>query len=160
MTTTLQVKLRGIFISDDFSDNLTNSAGDIFSDLISSITNFFQYLITSFNNKFPPETREDIIHRLFSGATPYLIVGVVLITWLCCWCCLFSCISSIITGLFTAVWSVFMCIGRCLCCGGRSARRMMKAPGRPPMRISRSAFEGNPRGYFRDLRGQPNNFVY
>ncbi|KAI3796306.1 hypothetical protein L1987_38973 [Smallanthus sonchifolius] len=153
MTTTLPLKLRGIFLPEDSPENQTNPIGDIFSKLVSAISNFFQYLTGLFNQEFPPDTREEKIHRLFDGATHYLIGAVVLITCLCCWSCILSCISCIFVGLFNAVRSVFRCIRCCLCCGTRSARRMMKAPGRPSMRLQRVASERNPRGYFRSLRG-------
>ncbi|GKD37717.1 SAM and SH3 domain-containing protein [Tanacetum coccineum] len=131
-TTTVQLKLRGIFLPNDSPETLTNSVNDIFSDITSTVSNFFYNLVNVFNQKFPPEDRDELIHRLFSGSTPYLIVLVVLITWLCCWCCL----------------------------SRRSSERMMRAPGRFPRMISRPKFEGNPSGYFRGLRGQSNNFVY
>ncbi|MFS8028074.1 putative protein egg apparatus-1 [Helianthus anomalus] len=160
MTTTLQLKLRGLLLTDDLPENLTNPVGDIFSNIASAITTFFHYLTDLFNQTFPPEKRDEQIHWLLHGATPYLIGAAVLITCLCCCSCLLSCISCIFRGLYNVVCSFFRCIRWCLCCGARSGRRMMKAPGRPSMRLPRSAFEGNPRGYFRDLRGQPNNFVY
>ncbi|KAI3796305.1 hypothetical protein L1987_38972 [Smallanthus sonchifolius] len=152
MTTTLSLKLRGIFLPEDSPENQTNPIGDIFSKVVSAISNFFQYLTGLFNDEVPPDTRDEQIHDLFDGATPYLIGAVVLITCLCCWSCILSCISCIFVGLFNAVRSVFRCIRCCLCCGTRSARKMMKAPGRPSMRLPRDAFEGNPRGYFRSLR--------
>ncbi|KAI3744178.1 hypothetical protein L1987_57254 [Smallanthus sonchifolius] len=157
MTTTLPLKLRGIFLPEDLPENQTNPVGDIFSKVISAISNFFQYLTGMFNQEFPPDTRDEQIHRWLDGATPYLIGAAVLITCLCCWSCILSCISCIFVGLFNAVHSFFRCL---CCCGTRSARRMMKAPGRPSMRLPRDAFEGNPKGYFRSLRGKPNNFVY
>ncbi|KAJ0462126.1 putative protein egg apparatus-1 [Helianthus annuus] len=160
MTTKLQLKLRGIVLTDDLPENLTNPVGGIFSNIISTVTSFFQYLTDLFNQTFPPEKRDEQIHWLLHGATPYLIGAAVLITCLCCCSCLLSCISCIFRGLYNGVCSFFRCIRSCLCCGARTGRRMMKAPGRPSMRLPRSAFEGNPRGYFRDLRGQPNNFVY
>ncbi|KAL8268776.1 hypothetical protein R6Q59_002574 [Mikania micrantha] len=175
MTTTPQLKLRGIFLAGDLPENLTNPVGDIFSNVVSAVSNFFQHLISLFNQKFPPEARDEQIHWLLHGATPYLIGAAVLIVCLCCGSCLLSCISSIFVGIYNLVYSffrcifvgiynlicsIFRCIRCCLCCGRRSGVRMMKAPGRPSMRLPRSAFEGNPRGYFRSLRGKPNNFVY
>ncbi|KAL8268775.1 hypothetical protein R6Q59_002573 [Mikania micrantha] len=62
------------------------------------------------------------IHRLFDGATPYLIVAAILIMYLRC----------------------------------RKRGKTMKAPGNPSTRISRAAFEKNPKGYFSSLRGHSN----
>ncbi|KAI3796309.1 hypothetical protein L1987_38976 [Smallanthus sonchifolius] len=52
MTTTLQLKLRGVFLADDSPDNLTNPIGNIFSMLISVLSNFFQYLMDWINQEF------------------------------------------------------------------------------------------------------------
>ncbi|KAD4982925.1 hypothetical protein E3N88_19596 [Mikania micrantha] len=112
MTTTPQLKLRGIFLAGDLPENLTNPVGDIFSNVFSAVSNFSQHLISSFNQNSPPETGDEQIPWFLHGATP------------------------------------------------GSGERMMRAPGRPSMWLPRSAFEGNPSGYFRSLRGQPNNFVY
>ncbi|KAD4982923.1 hypothetical protein E3N88_19594 [Mikania micrantha] len=79
MTTTPQLKLRGIFLAGDLPENLTNPVGDIFSNVVSAVSNFFQHLISLFNQKFPPEARDEQIHWLLHGATPYLIGAAVLI---------------------------------------------------------------------------------
>ncbi|KAI3497998.1 hypothetical protein L1887_33681 [Cichorium endivia] len=155
MTTPLQLKLRGIFLDIDSPEDLTSPVGDIFTNIITAVNNFFQRLIGLFNQEFPPDSRDEQIRHWFDGATPYLIGAVVLITCLCCWSCLLSCISSILVGCFNVVQSLFRCVGRCFCCG-----RRMRAPGRSHLTIRRAAFEANPRGYFRDLRGKSNNFVY
>ncbi|KAL8268774.1 hypothetical protein R6Q59_002572 [Mikania micrantha] len=160
MTITPQLKLRGIFLAGDLPENLTNPVGDIFSNVFSAVSNFFQHLISSFNQNSPPETRDEQIPWFLHGATPYLIGAAVLIVCLCCWSCLLSCISCIFVGIYDLICSILGCILCCLCCGSRSGVRMMRAPGRPSLMLRRSAFEGNPRGYFRSLRGKPNNFVY
>ncbi|KAL6983327.1 hypothetical protein U1Q18_016716 [Sarracenia purpurea var. burkii] len=56
----------------------------------------------------------------------------------------------IIAGVVLVIF--FGCCRRC--CGGRRAVKMMKAPGRGH-RMPRSAFEGNPKSYFRGLLGKP-----
>ncbi|KAL4586433.1 hypothetical protein LXL04_011069 [Taraxacum kok-saghyz] len=165
MATSLHLKLRGIFLAvdspvklpngeiilaDESPLKLTNPFGDIFTNVISAVSNFFQRLIGLFNQEFPPDSRDEQIRHWFDGATPYLIASVVLITLLCCWSCLVSCISAIFVGVFNIFRSLFRCISRCFCCCGRR----MRAPGRHPLKIRRAAFEANPRGYFRDLRGQ------
>lgn len=156
-TTSLQLKLRGIFLADDSPEKWTNPFGDIFTNVISAVSNFFQRLIGLFNQEFPPDSRDEQIRHWFDGATPYLIAAAVLITVLCCWSCLLSCISAIFVGCFNVVRSSFRCLGRCFCC---CCGRRMTAPGRSPMMMRRAAFEFNPKDYFRGLRGQPNNFVY
>nr|XP_043625847.1 protein FAR1-RELATED SEQUENCE 6-like [Erigeron canadensis] len=60
-----------------------------------------------------------------------------------------NCVYSILSCVFNAVMAPF----RCLCCG---LGRRMKAPGRPGKTMLRSDFEADPRGYFRDLRGNRN----
>ncbi|KAD4982928.1 hypothetical protein E3N88_19599 [Mikania micrantha] len=83
MTTTPQLKLRGIFLAGDLPENLTNPVGDIFSNVVSAVSNFFQHLISLFNQNFPPEKRDEQIHWLLHGATPYLIGAAVLIKMGC-----------------------------------------------------------------------------
>ncbi|KAJ9564011.1 hypothetical protein OSB04_009171 [Centaurea solstitialis] len=168
MTTTLQLNLRGILTTNHSPEKSTNPVGDFFTDAVTAVTDFFRYITGFFNREFPPEDRDEQIHHWLDVAKPYLIVAVVLIVCICCLPCLFRCIAAILIGCFNVVRSIligcfnvvrsfFRFIGRCLCCG----RRWMKAPGRrPSMRMSRDAFEANPKGYFRDLRGKSNNFVY
>jgi len=95
------------------------------------IEKFGESLIKKLDEVFPPETRgEDLKHWLIV-ATLFIIAAVVLIA---CLCCCYRC-----------------------CCrrgGGGRAVRMMKAPGRD-YRMPRHVFEGNPRSYFRNLRGKP-----
>ncbi|KAL4567645.1 hypothetical protein LXL04_023234 [Taraxacum kok-saghyz] len=74
---------------------------------------------------------------------------------------LFMFISSVVIFLFWVVTSIFkVCcyvafpIFRCFCFGGKSAVKLMKAPGRPTMMIARAVFEANPKGYFANLRGK------
>ncbi|KAL4586431.1 hypothetical protein LXL04_011067 [Taraxacum kok-saghyz] len=161
MTNTLQVKLRGISIPNDSPEKLTITVDDILNQIISAVNNFFQYLIASFNKEYPPDTPR----TWFDVAAPYLVVAVAFITCLCVCHFLFWCISAILIRCFNAVCSFFRCFGWCLCCcdersDSDSDEWMMIAPGRSPLMIPRAAFVANPRGYFRDLRGQPNNFSY
>ncbi|KAI8539377.1 hypothetical protein RHMOL_Rhmol09G0178300 [Rhododendron molle] len=82
-------------------------------------------LIKKPDEVFPPETTGEQLKHWHLVATSFIISAVVLITCLCC------------------------------CCGSSSggrAVRMMKAPGRE-YRMPRHVFEGNPRSYFRNLRG-------
>ncbi|KAI3764070.1 hypothetical protein L2E82_14070 [Cichorium intybus] len=159
MTSTLQLKLRGISLANDLPEKLSITVDDILNQIVFAVNNFFQYLIGLFNKEFPPDTPRP----WFDVAAPYLIAAVAFITCLCICHCLFWCISSILIRCF----NVFLrCFGRCLCCGGESdseeeeEERMMIAPGRSPLMLPRTAFEANPRGYFRDLRGKPNDFSY
>ncbi|KAH6798679.1 hypothetical protein C2S51_035163 [Perilla frutescens var. frutescens] len=85
-----------------------------------------------FDDVFPPETRGDTVSHWFHVALPWIIAAVVLTVVIClCRCCC-----------------------KCCCGGGGGRVRMMKAPGRN-CRMPRSAFESNPRGYFRNLRAHP-----
>lgn len=86
-----------------------------------------------FDGAFPPETRGETVSRWFHAALPW-IIGAVVLTVVFCFC---------------------RCCCRCCCGGGGGGGgRMMKAPGRN-CTMPRSVFEGNPRGYFRDLRASP-----
>ncbi|KAL7604739.1 hypothetical protein Lser_V15G15395 [Lactuca serriola] len=140
---------------DDLPEKLTITVDDILNQIVSAVTNFFQYLTGAFNKDFPPDTPRP----WFDVAAPYLIAAAAFITCLCVSHCLFWCISAVLIRCFNALCS----LGRCLCCLRRSDSdeyMMMIAPGRSPLMLPRAAFEANPRGYFRDLRGQPNNFSY
>ncbi|KAI3719823.1 hypothetical protein L6452_20728 [Arctium lappa] len=167
MTTTLQLNLRGIFTTDHSPENSTNPVGDFFTQAVTAVGDFFRYISGLFNQEFPPETRDEQIRHWLDVAKPYLIVAAVLIVCICCVPCLFRCIAAILIGCYNVVAAIligcfnvvrwfFRFIGRCLCCG----RRWMRAPGRSSMMIPRDVFEANPRGYFLDLHGKPNNFVY
>lgn len=156
MMSTLHPKLRRFSIADDLPEKLTIDFDDILTQIISTVTNFLQYLIGLFNKEFPPETPR----HWFDVAAPYLLAAASFLTCLFVFHCFFSCISSILIRCFNAVCSCFPCFGRCLSCEERSEERMMIAPGRSPWMLPRAAFEANPRGYFRGLRHQPNNFVY
>ncbi|CAM9001278.1 unnamed protein product [Rhodiola kirilowii] len=92
------------------------------------LSTFATHVLNVFNEKFPPETRDEKFHKLL----PWLITGsVVLVLSFCCYRC---------------------------CCkrgirGGGGGGRTMRAPGRS-RRMLRSQFESSPRSYFRGLRGQ------
>lgn len=91
------------------------------------IINMSASLVKRVDDVFPPEERAEIIGKLVHMAKPYLKPGLALL---------------------------FIILFFCYC--GRSgggAGKMMKAPGRN-VRIPRARFEGNPRGYFRGLRGK------
>ncbi|MFS8028068.1 hypothetical protein Hanom_Chr16g01506131 [Helianthus anomalus] len=98
MTSTLEVKLRGIFLTDNLPENLTNPVGDIFSKVVSAVTNFFLSLTGLFNQEFPPEKRDDQLKSLIDVARPYFlpIAVVFLIMFLCYGRLLFSFILSIL----------------------------------------------------------------
>ena len=98
----------------------------------------------------------DSIHRLSQGCYGPLMLWSI-------FRCLFGCISFtvvwlyrgilvIIKGLFSGICMVFMFLKQCLCCGGRSAEVMMKAPGMAGRIIARSVFEANTQAYFLALR--------
>ncbi|XP_024988473.1 uncharacterized protein LOC112523196 isoform X2 [Cynara cardunculus var. scolymus] len=115
------------------TDQSSERSIDAVSDFLTEAVNsFFPYIIGVFN------------HWL-DVAMPYLIGVAVLYVCICC-----------LSFLFSVVRFFFTFIGRCL----RFGRRDMRAPGRPSKMISRDAFRKNPSGYFRDLRGKPNDFVY
>ncbi|XP_003562723.1 uncharacterized protein LOC100835813 [Brachypodium distachyon] len=98
---------------------------------------FFTGLLAALSEKadelFPPETRSETLgrwlHVAFTVAAPAALGALAL--FCCCRCC-------------------------CCCRSGRGRgggrRTTMVAPGRGGARMPRGAFEGNPRGYFRDLR--------
>ncbi|KAI3729651.1 hypothetical protein L6452_18313 [Arctium lappa] len=67
---------------------------------------------------------------------------------------LFTVIISIVKACFYSVPTIFWFLKQFLCFGGKSAVKMMKAPGRPSMMIARAVFEADPQGYFANLRGR------
>ncbi|KAL3501530.1 hypothetical protein ACH5RR_035979 [Cinchona calisaya] len=74
---------------------------------------------------FPPETRNQYIIPpwLLHGKAPYVV--------------------SVLAGLLL-LW---------YCCSSTKGGKTMKAPGRKNVRMRRTEFEDNPKGYFRDLHG-------
>ncbi|KAJ9564012.1 hypothetical protein OSB04_009172 [Centaurea solstitialis] len=156
MTTTLHPKLRrfSIAAAADSPENLTTvTFDDILTQIISTVSNFIQYLISQFNNKPPPESHRN----WFDAAAPYLLAAASFATCLFVFHCFFSCISFAILRFFNAICSCFPCFDHR---EERSEVRMMIAPGRSPWMLPRDAFEADPRGYFRDLRRKPNDFAY
>nr|GLL32115.1 hypothetical protein Saspl_010887 [Ipomoea trifida]GMD13521.1 SAM and SH3 domain-containing protein [Ipomoea batatas]GMD21124.1 SAM and SH3 domain-containing protein [Ipomoea batatas] len=113
-------------------DDIMNFVVEKLKEFLQTIQNLGGEALQWFDQIFPPETREDTIIHWVQVALPYLIAAVVLTLLICC------------------------C--RCCCCCCRRGRgglgRMMKAPGRN-CRMPRSAFEANPRSYFRNLRAYP-----
>lgn len=93
-----------------------------------AVENFGGNVLTWFDKIFPPETRSGKIHHWIHVALPFVALTVALM--------------------------VLFCLCRCIC-GRRSGGRMMRAPGKPSFRIPRGAFEADPKGYFRNLRGHP-----
>ncbi|XP_043687875.1 uncharacterized protein LOC122639106 [Telopea speciosissima] len=65
-----------------------------------------------------------------------------------CYCC-FPCLCRI---FFKMMEALVLFISRCFCFGGRSAFKMMKAPGTIGIYILRAPFGNNPAAYFRLLR--------
>ncbi|KAL7604738.1 hypothetical protein Lser_V15G15394 [Lactuca serriola] len=99
-----------------------------------NVGNIFTQLVSAVKSKSVPDKDAEQIYEWLYAAAPYLIVAAIF-------------------------WIIGVCCCRCLCGRRRSAGRM-NAPGRRPTRLPRAAFERNPRGYFRDLRGRPNDFSY
>lgn len=124
---------------------MTITFDDILDKFISLVNDFFHYLSDSFNKEYPPDT------HWYEVACPYLIALAAVLTCLCI-CHLF----------FGSISSLFLSLFRCFCCCGETSdedeERYMIAPGRSPAIIARTTFEANPRGYFRELRRQPNDF--
>ncbi|OEL25269.1 hypothetical protein BAE44_0013714 [Dichanthelium oligosanthes] len=125
-----------------------DGAGDFFSglwqlvkakaaELVSYLSTLFSALSNKVDELFPPETRPETVRQ-------WLHVAVTVV------------LPAALGAL--ALFYVARCCCRC-CCGARGARggsrgRMMVAPGRGGARMPRGVFEGNPRGYFLDLRAR------
>ncbi|MFS8028067.1 hypothetical protein Hanom_Chr16g01506121 [Helianthus anomalus] len=143
MTSTLEVKLRGIFLTDNLPENLTNPVGDIFSKVVSAVTNFFLSLTGLFNQEFPSEKRDDQLKSLIDVARPYFlpIAVVFLIMFLCYGRLLFSFILSIPVWCFKAVCSILGFIYRCLWFGASAGLKTMIGTSQPLLLVSMAAIE-------------------
>lgn len=179
MVSSIQLKLRGFSIVDVVQDQWeqidTNTAGNIFTQFLTAVENFFGGLIGSFANILPSAEQ---IHHLLDVLAHYLVPAVILILGVTCFICLFpfilvifgflfSCISATVVFLFscisTTVRFLFSCISttvrfifpglmKCLGFGGSAAVKMMKAPGMATVMIARASFEACPQAYFAGLR--------
>lgn len=95
-----------------------------FVQLLHLLDDFGRFVTEKVDQLLPPATRAETLHRwLHVGLTVVLPVALAFLVFYYC----------------------------CCGCAGRSARKMMKAPGRGGIRMPRASFESNPLGYFRDL---------
>ncbi|PSR88373.1 SAM and SH3 domain-containing protein [Actinidia chinensis var. chinensis] len=108
------------------AENSMNYVPDKLKEWLMVVVNFGGSLIGKVDEMFPPKTREEQLRRWLQVATPFIISAVVLLLCICC--------------------------SRC---GGGREVKMMKAPGGRSKRMPRHVFEGNPKSYFRGLRGKP-----
>ncbi|KAI3699980.1 hypothetical protein L2E82_44590 [Cichorium intybus] len=156
----------------DAKYKVTEIAADVFSQVYSNVENFFGYMAHSINTALPPETRNEQIRHWLYVAGLCLLAYIGLRVCLGCFSCIFWCFASIFKYLFMFITSIvgfiFWCMSsivklcfypvsaifRCFCFGGKSAVKLMKAPGRPTMMIARVVFEADPQGYFANLRGK------
>ena len=138
----------------------SESAGDFVVAKLQLVVHFLAEKLDQF---LPPETRSQTLHHwAHLGLTVALPIALVL---LCLYCC--CCGGEIRLGA---------CLRRCFCCCCSKPEpddddgidyealnlAMMRAPGRSGALMPRGLFEGNPRGYFRDLRAKKDlpNFYY
>ncbi|PWA81353.1 hypothetical protein CTI12_AA105680 [Artemisia annua] len=122
MVSGIQMKLRGFSIVEDVHDQWTKmdtnkineTSGNFFTQLLSAVKNFFEYLLRSFDNILPSENPDEPISHWIHLVAKYLAVAVVVILGICCFVCLFSCLVSTFSCLFMCIFStiqsLFMCI--------------------------------------------------
>ncbi|KAL3631261.1 hypothetical protein CASFOL_024245 [Castilleja foliolosa] len=164
--------------------SLPDSWRDNISHWLTAVSNSGRDALAWLDRVFPPGTRVQKIKLWLNLALPYLIAAVVLAVaiWVCLNLCAFVLRWVIDAVRWTArtIWAsarwvakliraagrwiarMMRSAGRFLCARARrgvsgavrGTVKMMKAPGRN-MRIPRSSFEIDPKGYFLKLRASP-----
>lgn len=117
-------KAREVKGADELKESVTEFVKEKLAQLIHVLQDAIGFLAEKLDLVFPPETRAETLHR-------WLHVGLTVV-------------------LPVAV--VLLCL-YCCCCRRRTGR-MMRAPGRHGALMPRASFEGDPRGYFINLRAK------
>nr|GEY06434.1 hypothetical protein CTI12_AA105680 [Tanacetum cinerariifolium] len=122
MVSGMQMKLRGFSIIEDVQNQWTKmdtnkinlTSYNFFTQLLSAVENFFEYLKRSFNNIRPSENLIETISHWIHLVAKYLAAAVVVILCICCFICFFSCLVSTFSCFFMCIFStvryLFMCI--------------------------------------------------